>query len=467
LSCFVELCPDGFMIAGSQPRRQEDALLEELQTLASRLTVLSRESTRKSKVLERTNARLEDAIAQLSAANEDLATARLVAENASRSKSDFLAAMSHELRTPMNGVVGMCDLLAYTALTQEQRDYVDTLRESGRSLLRVINDILDLSRIEAGKLELQMQDFDIRHTISGVLSMFKPETERNNVSLSAVIADDVPVVAHGDGGRIRQMLVNLTGNAVKFTPARGRVKMLLSVEIVAGAEHLCFVVEDTGIGIPEAALGQLFQPFKQASASVQHKFGGSGLGLSITRNLAERMGGAVGVQSVAGEGATFWFRIPLIRSSAGSLAEADVPGPSFPRQVRGARVLIVDDDRVNRKVARALLQKLGCDCDLAASGEEAVAAYFSDTYDAILMDCQMPGMDGFETTGIIRQLETHGGHIPIVALTASAMAEDREKCLASGMDDFLAKPIDMALLDEVLQRWVTKKEQSILHEHER
>jgi len=354
------------------------------------------------------------------------------AREASRLKSAFLANMSHEIRTPMNGVVGMVGLLSDTKLTAKQRDFVQTMRSSAESLGAIIDDILDVSKIEAGKLQLDKSDFALRNLVQATLMPFQPMATDRGIKLSATVAPSVPDGLNGDSRRIKQVIGNLVANAVKFTAA-GEVKLTVTTQ----GRMLHFEVRDTGMGIPRETCARLFEPFVQADASTTRVFGGTGLGLAISRDLVTLMGGDIGVESKPGAGSTFWFNVPLSRGKDERPAPAVEP-TAVP--LNGVRVLVVEDNAVNRKVAVGMLSQLGYAADIAVDGVEAVEAFGATKYDAILMDCQMPRMDGYDATRTIRSMET-STHTPIVAMTASAMASDREQCLAAGMDDFLTKPV--------------------------
>jgi len=415
----------------------------------------------------------------LSKANEALRDRTQELGEASRAKSQFVANMSHEIRTPMNGVIGMASLLQNTPLSPEQRDYVETIGSSGRALMRIIDDILDFSKIESGHLALESVDLAPRQLVAEVIRLFAPLAKAKGIELAATIEDGVAHVLRGDPGRLRQALVNLVGNAVKFTE-KGQVTVRVRAEAEEPQAQLVrFAVRDSGIGITPEALGRLFQPFAQADGSTTRRYGGTGLGLVISKRLVELMGGQLGVMSEPGEGSVFWFTARLERSALTARPDSPAPAgagageaapsaevspagsePTTPGgdgggrtgPVRG-RVLVAEDNVVNQKVAARILERLGYAVDVAATGNEAVAAVGQHTYDAILMDGQMPQTDGFEATRLIRAMEgTH--HTPIIALTASAMQGDRERCLASGMDDYVSKPVSPEQLEAVLLRWV-------------
>jgi PAS domain S-box-containing protein len=394
--------------------------------------------------------RVEQRTAELSAANEQLA-------RAARLKDEFLATVSHELRTPLNGVIGMVELLADTPLDAEQQRYLRVARTSADLLRGVISDLLDFSRIESGKLELQPGDFNPAEVVEEVVGVLALQVEQKRLELACRIDPDVERPMRGDRGRLRQVLLNLAANAVKFTP-RGRVEVRACVQArEAGAAVLRFTVTDTGIGIPQDRLGLLFQPFSQVDAATTRRFGGSGLGLAIARRLTELMGGQIGVESVLGQGSTFWFTARLGPPSGAPEtggADASPAAPALPRTAGPLRILVAEDNPANQMVAAALLDKLGHRARFAGNGREAIAAFEQEPFDLILMDVQMPEMDGLEATAAIREREAgRGRRTPIVALTAHVLRGERERYLAGGMDGYLSKPLNRQDLIRTLERW--------------
>ncbi|MEO9323335.1 ATP-binding protein [Nocardioides sp. C4-1] len=399
-------------------------------------------------------------VAERERAERELADARDRALEASRHKSEFLATMSHEIRTPLNGIIGLNELLDSTALSAVQRDYVAGITVSSRTLLELINDVLDFSKIEAGLLEVESVDLDVRAVLGEVGELLAESARHKGIALDLSCADDVPAVAAGDPTRLRQVLLNLGSNAVKFTAA-GSVAIRATAAPDGDATLLRVEVRDTGIGISAEQQQRIFAPFSQADSSTTRHFGGSGLGLAISAEIVAALGGEIGVDSSPGVGSTFWFTARL-GAAVASVREASAPSRAGVVRDAGGRrlgtVLVVEDNEINRLVARGFLEALGFAVDTADDGLAALEMLDSQAYDAVLLDLQMPRLDGYATARAVREREARAAgaasRVPMIAVTATAIAGEREKCLAAGMDDFLTKPLSPTALGAALERWL-------------
>jgi signal transduction histidine kinase/CheY-like chemotaxis protein len=393
-------------------------------------------------------------VRHLAAAKENAEVQADRAGAASQAKTDFLAMMSHEIRTPMNGILGCVSLLLDTPLRTQQHEYAQTIRSSAESLLTILNDVLDYSKIEAGRLTVEETVFDLRATCEDIHRLLLQPAAQRGLELQLQYDPQVPQLITGDPVRIRQIVLNLASNAVKFTD-RGSVRIEVSRPDSA---HLRVSVIDTGIGISPEQQAKLFKRFTQADSSTTRRYGGTGLGLAISKQLVELMRGQIEVSSTPGQGSTFSFVLPLIETRQRA---PEVPKPAARTGISGCRILVVEDNIVNQRVAQHMLLRLGHSVDLAENGREALERLSTGQYDLVLMDCQMPEMDGLEATNHIRRLDSTvlDHDVPVIAMTANAFEEDRERCLAAGMNDFLSKPVHRPTLEGMIEKWAAGRQQ--------